>query len=157
VPSFDDFSTQVNQGVLTQFVVGEKAGAGGGETRIGHAVAYNADLRNGHCAIGVVMASPIVGMGAGTRALALLIDHLFATWNFHKLYAEVPAFVFDGVGGGLDDSTMLGFHVEGRFREHVFAGGRHHDVHIVTTYRSDWPGAEAHRRAWEQQRTGRSR
>lgn len=157
VPSFEEFSTQVNQAVLTQFIVGEKAGGAAGETRIGHVVAYNADLRNGHCAVGVAMASSIVGLGAGMRALALLIDHLFATWNFHKLYAEVPAFVFEGVENGLADSTVLGFHVEGRFRDHVFAEGRHHDVHIVAIYRSEWPGADAHRQTWEAQRTGRTR
>ncbi|HMJ78693.1 MAG TPA: GNAT family protein [Iamia sp.] len=156
VPSFEEFSTQVNQAVLTQFVVGERAGGEGSEARIGHVVAYNADLRNGHCAIAVAMAAPVVGLGAGMRALTLIIDHVFATWNFHKLYAEVPDFVFDGVEEGLSDSTMLGFQLEGRFRDHVFAEGRHHDVHIVATYRSDWPGAEAHRRAWEDQRSGRA-
>ena len=119
-------------GVLVQFVVdrldAERAAP------IGLVVAYGADLRNGHCALAVVVHQEFWGLGWHLEAVEMLIDYLFVNFPFRKLYAEVlePNLARFGVlAGGL-------FTVEGRLREHEFADGRWVDHVSLALYRDTW-------------------
>jgi len=129
IPSYDSFVADFSANVLTQFSVCDRSGR-----VVGLVVAYGADLRNGFANIGAVVAPPLVGTGAGAEALLLLIRHLFATWNFRKLYAETTDMSLVSVRSALDDL----FVIEGTMKDRYFYGGRFWDAQILVLDRERW-------------------
>lgn len=129
IPPFEVFVQQVHQDTLAQFVVWERSAG----VRIGHALAYSADLRNQTTYVGCVLSPEYIGTGFGRQALDLLVDYLTRTWRFRKIYAEVPAFTFDEFGGhefGTRESNRW-VH-EATLSEHLYCDGRFWDMHIVS-------------------------
>jgi RimJ/RimL family protein N-acetyltransferase len=65
---------------------------------------------------------------------ALFVDYVFAMWNFHKLYMELPSYNLPQFGSArgryLDE--------EGRLRDHLYIGGERHDQVILALHRSKW-------------------
>jgi RimJ/RimL family protein N-acetyltransferase len=145
IPPFDQFIEQLNREYQTKFTVwGRESGE-----RIGHAIAYNIDLRNGHCSVGVVMAPGALGEGLGRETLGVLIQHLFTILPLRKVYAEVPDFTFTGV-----EADVLGaevndiFTIEGRLSTHLYIDGAYHDMLLVGLDRSRWDSLEAFLGIW---------
>ncbi|MFG2881246.1 GNAT family N-acetyltransferase [Streptomyces sp. NPDC048297] len=62
--------------------------------------------------------------GYAAEAMVLLLRFMFAERRYHKCLAAV----FDHNEASLALFRGLGFTEEGRLREHVFFGGRHHDL-----------------------------
>jgi RimJ/RimL family protein N-acetyltransferase len=128
VPTRAQFESSLWAGVLAQFVVVEK-----GERR-GLVVAYDADLRHGFAYMGAIMEPARQATGLGVEAMVLFIHYLFGTWNFRKLYMELPEYnlewMANRVGKGLVE--------EGRLRQHFYYAGRWWDKLILAIYRDDF-------------------
>ena len=102
---------------------------------VGLATAYNADLRNGHAYLALVLVPEAVGSLIGHDANLLMVNYLLRGWNFRKLYGEtsarnVEAFFRSAVGKEL--------HIEGRLKDHEYYDGRYWDTLIVALYREEW-------------------
>ena len=137
IPRYEAFVQQLDHDVLTQFVVRHLPD----DRPLGHVVAYGPDLPNGYASIAGIFATEVRGLHMGAEALSVFIDHLFATWNLAKLYAEVPEFVHETIR----DRLVEPFELEARFRNHLYFGGRHWDLLVFAVTRGQWPGAGA----WE--------
>jgi RimJ/RimL family protein N-acetyltransferase len=117
--------------------------------RIGQALIYNIDLRNGHIYVAVVIAPEGIGRGLGRETLGVLIRYVLAVYPVRKVYAEVPDFTFAGVEQDVSDAPVMElFEVEGRLREHVFIDGEYHDVYLISFNRAHWKGLDAFLAAW---------
>lgn len=101
---------------------------------LGHLVAYNADLRNGHAWLAVTMLPDAQRTRATGEAVVLFVDYLFTLWDLHKLYVESPEYNLHQFG------SLLGRHLveEGRYREHEVLAGRRWDLVTAALYRSTW-------------------
>jgi hypothetical protein len=113
----------LQQSVFVQFVVwGRRTGS-----RIGHAVAYNADVRSGTVNLGLAMRAPFIRSGLGAEANLVLARYVMDLWPFRKVYGELPEFnapYYD---------LRSGLIVEvGRLRDHIYYDGRYWDQIVVT-------------------------
>jgi RimJ/RimL family protein N-acetyltransferase len=129
IPPFDAFERMLYQGVFAQFVVVISQ-----EPRsvVGHVVAYNANLRDGSCHIGVVGDSHA---GAGIlEAVALFFGYLFVHWPFRKLYMETPEFNASQFGSAVRSGLLR---EEGRLKDQQFFDGAYWDEVIYAIYRDD--------------------
>lgn len=145
IPSFDQFVEQLHRDYPTKFTVWLRESG----QRVGQAIAYNIDLRNRHCSLGVAIAADGIGRGLGREALGVLVQHMFTILPMRKVYAEVPDFTFAGV-----EANVLGaevndmFAIEGRLRSHLYIDGDYRDVLVVGLDRSRWNGLDAFLAAW---------
>jgi RimJ/RimL family protein N-acetyltransferase len=145
IPSYEQFIEQHGPSFSTSFVVWLKES---GE-RIGQALIYNVDLRNGHLYVAVVIAPGGIGRGIGRETLGVLIGYAFAVYPVRKVYAEVPGFTFSGVEEGVIDAPVNDlFAVEGRLRDHLFVDGEFHDMYFIGFNRAHWRGLDAFLAAW---------
>lgn len=126
VPSVSAFEATLWDSIHVQFVVVGRQSS----ERIGHVTAYSASHTMGHVYIGVVM-RPDKRTGLGIEATGLLIDYLFATWNFRKLYIEVASFNMDQFASILDRFAVE----EGVRRDHLWYNGQFWDQHILAVFR----------------------
>lgn len=129
VPTIEAFRESLWAGVLTQFLVAEKATG----TTIGTVAAYMADLNNGYAYVGAAMVEGVQETGLGVEAVLLFMHYLFTTWCFRKLYFDVPEYnlrtVARGTGGLLRE--------EGRLRAHTHYAGQYWDRVTFAVYRED--------------------
>jgi RimJ/RimL family protein N-acetyltransferase len=145
IPPFEQFIEQHGPGFATSFTVwlmetGE---------RIGQALIYNIDLRNGHLHLGVAVTPDNISRGLGRESLGVLIGYAFAVYPVRKLYAEGPGFTFSGVELGVTDAPVMDlFAVEGRLRDHLYVDGEYHDLYLVSFARRHWKGLDAFLAAW---------
>lgn len=124
-PRPEDFVRDLWQGVLVQYVVERRDP----RERVGQVVAYDANLRDGHCHVAAVFRPdtrvwPLEGV-------LLFVNHLFEEYGFRKLYGEVVEYdlrAFESVVGRWVER-------EGVLREHERHGGRHWDVHVLALWR----------------------
>lgn len=140
LPPFEVFVQQLQADVLVQFMV-QDASTG---RRLGHCVAYSADLRNRHCYIGVLMDPSHIGIGAGSIALRLLTSYLFRTWDLHKVYAEVPAFTLETMQGKLNrlSTDARAFEIEATMKEYLYHDGKMWDMYVVSATATSWRARE---------------
>jgi RimJ/RimL family protein N-acetyltransferase len=145
IPPLEQFIEQQGPSFNTSFTVWLKET---GE-RIGQALIYNIDLRNGHLYVAVVIAPDGIGRGVGRETLGVLIRYALAVYPVRKVYAEVPDFTFTGVEAGVSDAPVRDlFAVEGRLREHLYVDGEYHDMYIIGFNRAHWKGLDAFLAAW---------
>jgi RimJ/RimL family protein N-acetyltransferase len=145
MPPFEQFIEQHGPSFNNSFTVWLKET---GE-RIGQALIYNVDLRNGHLYVAVVIGPDGIGRGIGREALGVLIRYAFAVHPVRKVYAEVPGFTFSGVELGVSDAPVMDlFAVEGRLRDHLYVDGEYHDMYVIGFNRAHWKGLEAFLAAW---------
>jgi RimJ/RimL family protein N-acetyltransferase len=131
-PSPEDFQHSLFAGVTAQYVAESVADG----RLIGLVVAYDQDPSARHCHIGFLRCDAAAGTGgAMVEALALFLDHLFRTFPFEKLFAELPEYNLPLVAGLPDELVVH----EGRLAGFYWYAGRLWDrCHI-----------SVHRRAWE--------
>jgi RimJ/RimL family protein N-acetyltransferase len=131
-PSLQQFTEALTQGVLAQFSVTDSVS----NTLHGLVVLYNAAIEHGWAYIGFQRcASFEERAGEMTIGLLLLIDHAFAHWPFHKLYAELPADNYRQLVRGLAGDLVV---QEACFREHIFYDGSRSELYVVAIYRDRW-------------------
>lgn len=72
--------------------------------------------------------------GVGAEALLALLFHGFSSWNFRKLYFEVPQFNLDQLGS----SVLRHLREEGRLVDHEWLHGRLWDSSILSLSGERW-------------------
>lgn len=111
-----DFPAYLGQGVLVQFVAERRERP----QPLGLVTAYNADFQNRHVFIAAVTDPRVQRAGWPLEAVLLLLDHVFACFDFRKAYFEVPAFNL----GSFSSAVGRTLEEEGRLREHEYFDGR---------------------------------
>lgn len=130
-PPFEVFVQHLNADVLAQFVVRDRQT----NDRLGHVVAYAADLRNRTTFVANTVTPDVIGRQVGGEAQNVFLDFLFAAWDFRKIYVELPEFTFDRFESIVQDG---GFEVEGRLRAHTYYKGRYWDQIILAVTNESW-------------------
>jgi RimJ/RimL family protein N-acetyltransferase len=125
-PSYETFASTFANGVLTQYTVGLNSIA----SVAGLVTAYNPDLRNRFCYVSGYCDATLIGTGVGFEAIILFVGHIFKTWDFVKIYAEVAEYNYASWSSG--EGSV--FQVEGRLRNHLYQGDRRWDQLILAVY-----------------------
>lgn len=129
-PTTRDFEELLYRGVLCHLIVRDI------RTNENHGLvaAYNARFDNGTAYVALHRISAKKGHGEVTEGLSYFIEYLFQTWNFRKLYAEIPAYNLDQI---VDDMSLL-LREEGRLIEHEYHADRWWDLVMLAIYRESW-------------------
>ncbi len=128
-PSPAQFTESLWAGVLCQYVVVDRKAQ-----LHGLVVGYGADHVH-QFAYFAVQGNPDRASGTGAMIGVLqLVDHMFASWPFRKLYVDIP---------GYNEAEFTGvlrrhLEVEGRLVGHVYHGGRFWDMITATLTRERW-------------------
>jgi RimJ/RimL family protein N-acetyltransferase/acyl carrier protein len=129
IPTYDEFLRTFSAGVLTQLVVCRRREQ---QQASGVVAAYNANLLNRTAYLAATVAPNLVTTGAGVEAVVLFLRYLFRTWDFEKVYMEVPEYNLAQFSSGLNRD----FVPEGQLRRHLYHDGRRWDQFIFAIYRS---------------------
>ncbi|MCU1371675.1 MAG: hypothetical protein JWO77_2869 [Ilumatobacteraceae bacterium] len=133
-PSFERFIAGLHDGVLVQHVVQAVDGP-----PVGLVVCYQASMESRTAFFGFIRTTETSQDGMMFEGLMLFLRFLFDTWDFRKLYAEVPAYNFDGI---LSEQTR-GIEVEGILRGHLFHAGTWWDQYLIALWRERWMAESA--------------
>ena len=133
VPPRSVFEQSLWNGVLTQFVVVERARG----VPIGCVMAYNAEMNHGIVYVAAALVEEAAGSGVGVEAVDLFCGHLFACYRLRKLYFEVPDYNLGQFASSLD--WLL--RAEGCLRQHTYYDGRLWDRHMLALYKEDYDAA----------------
>lgn len=99
-------------------------------------------LPEGHqVEIGVTIAPPHQRRGYGTRAVTVLLDHLFTVLNKHRVYASVDPRNYPS----LALLARVGMRQEAHFRQSLFWKGQWVDDAVFAILRSEWKGRYSER------------
>ena len=107
---------------------------------VGRMVAFDENPRNRSMEIGYYFAAESRGQGVGRKALRMFVGILFA-WpgkELHKLYATTSA----ENGASIAILERVGFHLDGRLREHYLIDGRFSDQLFYSLLRREWSPGE---------------
>ncbi len=124
IPDFETFVRQLWGDVLVQVMI-ESASTG---ERLGLAVAYGPDHRNGFVFLGILITPAKVTRGIGVEAYELFLAYLRKAWSFRKYYAEVPAFNYPQIKSG----EGRWFRIEAVYDDHLYYDERTWDLYILT-------------------------
>lgn len=91
---------------------------------VGAIGSHRADPRAGWFEYGVTIGADHRRNGYAAEAVLILLRYMFGERRYHKCLARV----FAHNEASLALHRRLGFVEEGRLRDHVFFGGRHHDL-----------------------------
>lgn len=141
-PSFEAFVNHFNVDVLTQFAIAPSTA----DTLLGHVAAYGSDLRNMHVYVAALVGRDALGLGAGDVGVEMLVDYLFKTWPFRKIYAEVPGrtkAAIEALRQNRPTALTTMFEVEGKLADHIFVDGAFDDVWIVSISRERYFASES--------------
>lgn len=143
-PSLQVFAERLTRASLAQFAV-ERTDS---RVLVGLVDAYDASLADGHAKLSILSVRPS-GLGKGTygeilEGTLLFIDYLFATFDLHKLYAEIPGFNWPQFSSLADEL----FVVEGVLRAHDYHQGKHWDRVFIALYRERWSEFSDELRPW---------
>ena len=105
---------------------------------------HGLDLVNGNAEFGIAIGEKAEwGMGYGTDATRAICDFGFGELRLERISLHY----YDGNDRGRRTYEKVGFVHEGTLRRAHFAGGEHHDVHIMSILREE--GLQLPRRAPE--------
>jgi RimJ/RimL family protein N-acetyltransferase len=133
VPHPEQFSSDLFDGLLIHYLA-EPTSQDAGD-QFGYVAATRYSPIDGHCHISALFSPAMQGTLASAHALRLFCGTLFAAWPLRKLLIEVPEFNMGHFRSGLDRRPMVH---EGVLQQHLYVGGRHHDVHLLAVWRDDW-------------------
>ncbi|MET9699911.1 GNAT family protein [Streptomyces sp. NPDC006529] len=94
---------------------------------VGTVGSHHAEPRAGWFEYGVTMGAGHRRKGYAAEAVVMLLRFMFAERRYHKCGARI----FAHNEASLALHRRLGFVEEGRLRDHVFSGGRHHDLVVM--------------------------
>ncbi|MCU1369841.1 MAG: acetyltransferase, ribosomal protein N-acetylase [Ilumatobacteraceae bacterium] len=125
----DEFVATLAEGVRAQYVV-ELTSTG---AAVGLVSAYDHNGAGLHCKVAFLRigARQPGDAGATFEGMLLFLTHLFATFPYRKVFAEVPAYNMGPFEPGLAQE-------EGILRDYLFHEGRRVDLHIVSFRRDQW-------------------
>ncbi|MEZ5205136.1 MAG: GNAT family protein [Acidimicrobiales bacterium] len=123
------FLDSVHEGVRAQYVVESVAG----REAFGLVSAYDHSSHGLHCKVAFLRfgARPPGSGGAVIEGMLLFISHLFDTFPYRKVFAEVPDYNMGLFAEGLAQQ-------EGVLRDYLFHAGHPADLHIVSFRRDQW-------------------
>jgi RimJ/RimL family protein N-acetyltransferase len=102
--------------------------------KVGYFRTSNHSEMNKNIYIGADLHEDSRGMGFGYAAYDLFINHLFNTYDLHKISLEV----LETNGRAIHLYKILGFVEEGRKREEIRRGGMYFDSVIMSILKSEW-------------------
>lgn len=125
----DEFVATFADGVRAQYVV-ELIESG---EAVGLVSAYDHNQAGLHCKVAFLrIGGPSAGAsGATIEGLLLLLTHLFTTFPYRKVFAELPAPNMGLLEPGLVDEEAV-------LRDYFFHDGRPVDLHVVSLSRERW-------------------
>jgi RimJ/RimL family protein N-acetyltransferase len=100
----------------------------------GVATCYQADFRNQHASVAAVLFPGVRTLGWPLEGFELMIDYLFNTFPFRKLYGETFEPNLRQFSSVLQDVAVE----EGRLRQHEDIDGRLEDKVFLAIYREAW-------------------
>jgi hypothetical protein len=129
-PSPEEWARLTSERQLAQFIAQRTTD----NVPLGLLQLHNAGFQDGHAQLSIARLGPpgpspelIVGLG-------IFLRYVFYCWDFRKLYMEVPEYNYDQISSGEGKF----FSVEGRFKDHLFLGGRYWDQFILAMHRETW-------------------
>lgn len=125
--SVDDFERMLYGGTLVHFIA-ERCDTG---TPQGIVAAYDARFSAQSCYLAFQRTTDEPGVSEMFEAFILFVDYVFRTWNFRKIYADVPGFNFAKYCSHPSDL----FEIEARLRGHDFYNGQWWDLFTIAIYR----------------------
>jgi hypothetical protein len=136
-PSPEVWSQSLWQASLVQFLIVRRRD----DVTLGMVGAYRANFQHRHAYLAATYfagtgRSPLVMIGIG-----MFVRYVFACWDFHKLYMEVPEYNYPQFASGAGKV----FEVEGRLRDHSFHGNRRWDEYLLAIYRDRWQARDRER------------
>lgn len=131
-PSREEFVSILKDNVLCQYVVADAESLNG----IALVTAYAADLVSGHAYVGVQRfdRSRKYPSGLAFEGCLAFIQYIFDSYNFFKVYFEIPAYNSWIVSGLAEEVLEL----EGRLLSHYFHDGTRHDLYYYALYQQRW-------------------
>jgi RimJ/RimL family protein N-acetyltransferase/aryl carrier-like protein len=129
-PSFEEFVSSLHRDVLCHYLVVTADHS----RRVGYAACYAADFRNQHAYIALQIDRRHHRQGWTITAAELLIDRMFACYDFGKLYLECPEFVVPSIRSGIGRL----FVEEGRLKQHERFVSQWWDLYVFAMYRETW-------------------
>lgn len=103
------------------------------DRNVGLAHLTDIDEAAGHCNCGFYIGGP-EARRLGGAILPGIINHVFGTLGFRKIWGEVMA----GNTNVRKMHAVLGYREVGVLREHIHKNGHWHDVHLFELFRSEW-------------------
>lgn len=125
--SVDDFQRMLYGGTLVHFIA-ERSDTGKPQ---GIVAAYDARFNARSCYLAFQRTTDYPGVSEMFEAFILFVDYVFRTWDFRKIYADVPGFNFSKYCSHPSDM----FQIEARLREHDFYNGQWWDLFTIAIYR----------------------
>jgi RimJ/RimL family protein N-acetyltransferase len=96
---------------------------------------HGIDFRNRHCQFGILIGDKESwGLGHGTEATRLMVDHAFSTMNLNRVWLHV----YEDNERGIRAYTCVGFKKEGVLRQENFRDGRYWDTWVMGILRDEW-------------------
>jgi hypothetical protein len=129
-PSPEEWARLTSERQLAQFIVQRTTD----DVPLGLVQLHNANFQDGHAQLSVARFGPSQPSPELILGLGVFLRYVFFCWNFRKLYMEVPEYNYDQISSG----EGRFFSVEGRFKDHLFLGGRYWDQLILAMYRDIW-------------------
>jgi len=130
-PSPENYHQSLWVGVLSQQVIC----ASDDLTPFGLACAFNADLRNGHCRLALVLTPRAQTLRYPLRGAGQFVDYLFATFPLRKVYMDVMEWNVPLLDSILETGLAQ---EEGVLRQLEFMDGAYRDSHIWSISREAW-------------------
>lgn len=137
-PTLDEFLRSRRDGIFEDYVALARS-KGEWNRPVGYVFCYGMNQRDGYAFIGASVVPNIGISGVAFQALVTFAHHLCCHNPLRKLYFDVPAYV----APALNSAVGRFLHLEGRFKEHEFAGGRYWDTYRFAAYREDVDAARA--------------
>ncbi|NLI78529.1 MAG: GNAT family N-acetyltransferase [Candidatus Riflebacteria bacterium] len=103
---------------------------------VGRFTWFDVNPRNRSAEFGYLVHPAWRGKGLGLELVRQAVSHLFRTTRLNKLYCQTAAFNLPSVRV----LERLGFHLDGRLREHHELDGVLHDDLVYSMLRREWPG-----------------
>jgi RimJ/RimL family protein N-acetyltransferase len=130
----DEFLASLADGVRAQYVV-ELIETG---SAVGLVSAYDHNQAGLHCKVAFLRFGDRLPGDAGAtfEGMLLFLTHLFSSFPYRKVFAEVPAYNMGLFEPGFAQE-------EGILRDYLFHEGRPVDLHIVSFRRDQWSGVHA--------------
>lgn len=100
---------------------------------IGTIYSYDAQFVDEHCWVTTYVTDGFRSRGYGPDMLGLFLEHLFAYYNFRKIYLDA----YGHNRASWHTMQNFGFAEEGRFPEHRYIDGKWHDLIRFAVYRRD--------------------
>jgi RimJ/RimL family protein N-acetyltransferase len=96
---------------------------------------YKRTLEDGHTKVTALLTESRTGGGYGVIATAMLVDWLFRSLPFRKVYMDV----YDYNPKVAEIVKKAGFVEEAVLKEDRFRDGQYWNLHVLAVYRDGWP------------------